>query len=347
MYLRIALCILLYPLSLYGALKPSASVSREYVNVVQARVGDKYATIRHRSGKKEVLPVNSLRLANLDWFQQIEAVAPLHRGNASIHEVAPSVKVYEPKQTIVTAKIEDGIETVQLCAPNVFRDQIGGTCMFYARVHLMDIAGYYVNNGTIFKVINGAPPNNPWSSPNYVNGLSTIITDHTPTPITHEALPYGDNFEWARQQLRLGRPILAALPSEIWQALPSGYLAERQWSGGDVGHQIVVNGFTFNPKTGEGSFHVINSWEELPEFDLKLKDAGRGILVFEKSVSPIGHVPDYAEQERLAKELKVLKVTLLRKAGSYNLYRVVTNQGEQRIMAPDAFTAQKIVEEEN
>ena len=73
---------------------------------------------------------------------------------------------------------------------------------------------------------------------------------------------------------------------------------------------------------------------------------GRGILVFEKSVSPIGHIPDYAEQERLAKELKVLRVSLRRKAASYNLYKVVTNQGEHRIMAPDAYTAQRIVEEE-
>jgi len=136
------------------------------------------------------------------------------------------------------------------------------------------------------------------------------------------------------------------LPSEIWQALPSGYLAERQWSGGRVGHQIVVNGFTYNHNNGEGTFHVVNTWEELPEFDLKLEDAGRGILVFEKSVSPIGQVTDYAEQERLAKELKVIRVSLIRKAGSYNLYRVVTNQGEHRIMAPDAYTAQQIVEEE-
>ena len=73
---------------------------------------------------------------------------------------------------------------------------------------------------------------------------------------------------------------------------------------------------------------------------------GRGILVFEKSVSPIGHIPDYAEQERLAKELKVLRVSLRRKAASYNLYKEVTNQGEHRIMAPDAYTAQRIVEEE-
>ena len=113
-----------------------------------------------------------------------------------------------------------------------------------------------------------------------------------------------------------------------------------------MGHQIVVNGFTFNPKNGEGTFHVVNTWEELPEFDLKLKDAGRGILVFEKSVSPIGQVPDDAEQERLAKELKVIRVSLIRTAGSYNLYKVVTNQGEHRIMAPDAYTAQRIVEEE-
>ena len=340
MHLLIALCILLCPLGLYGALTPSPLVSREYVDVVQARIGDKYAVIRHKSGKKEVLPVSSLRLANLEWFQQIEAEDPLKRGNSSV-KVVTEKKVYKPKNTIVTSKIEDGIETVQLCAPNVFRNQIGGTCMFYARVHWMDIAGYYVNNGTIYKSINGAPPHDPWSSPNYAAGLSTIITDHTPQPITHEALPYGDNFEWARQQLRLGRPILAALPSEIWQALPSGYLAERQWNGGRVGHQIVINGFTYNHQNQEGTFHVINTWEELPQFDLKLEDAGRGILVMEQSVSPRGQTPDETEQE-----LWVISVSLLREAETYNLYKVVTNQGERRIMAPDAYTAQRIVEDE-
>lgn len=345
MHHLIALCILLCPLGLFAALTPSAYVSREYVDVVQARVGEKYAAIRHKNGKKELIPVSSLRPANLDWFFKIEAADPLRRGDSSV-KVVTTIKEYEPKNTIVTSEIKDGVETVQLCAPNVFRNQTGGTCMFYARVHLMDIAGYYVNNGTINKSINGAPPHDPWSSPNYVAGLTTIVTNHTPTPILHDPLPYGDNFEWARQQLRLGRPILAALPSEIWQALPSGYLAERQWSGGKVGHQIVVNGFTYNPETDEGTFHIVNTWEELPEFDLKTEDARRGILVFEQSVSPYGHVPDDAEQERLAKELKVISISLLRKAGSYNLYKVVTNQGAQHIMAPDKYTAQRIVEDQ-
>ena len=136
-----------------------------------------------------------------------------------------------------------------------------------------------------------------------------------------------------------------SLPSEIWQALPSGYLAERQWNGGRVGHQIVVNGFTYNFKTGAGTFHVVNTWNELPEFDLKLEDAKRGILVFEQSVSPVGHVPDDAKAERLAKELKVLSISILRSAGSYNLYKVTTNQGERRIMAADEATAKRIVEE--
>ena len=345
MHHLIALCILLGPLGLFAALTPSASVSREYVDVMQARVGEKYVVIRHKNGKKELLPVSALRPANLDWFNQLEAADPLEKGNSSVKVVATE-KTYKPKNTIVRSNVQNGVETVQLCAPNVFRNQTGGTCMFYARVHLMDIAGYYVNNGTINKSINGAPPHDPWSSPNYVSGLTTILTNHTPTPIIHDALPYGDNFKWARQQLRLGRPLLAALPSEIWQALPSGYLAERQWSGGKVGHQIVVNGFTYNPENGEGTFHVVNTWEELPEFDLKIEDARRGILVFEKSVSPFGQIPDYAEQERLARELRVVSITLLRKAGTYNLYKVVTNQGERRVMATDEYSAQRIIEDQ-
>jgi len=57
--------------------------------------------------------------------------------------------------------------------------------MFYARVHLMDIAGYYVNNGTIYKSINGAPPHDPWSSPNYAEGLGT--SHHKPYATANHA----------------------------------------------------------------------------------------------------------------------------------------------------------------
>lgn len=340
------LSIFLIPFSLMAGLEPSAAVSRKYVDVAQARVDAKYVTFKRLNGKKALIPVSTLKSADLDWFRKVQAVSPLTKGNFSVKVVdaatIPSTR--QPKNTIVTSQIVDGVETVQLCSPNVFRDQIGGTCMLYARVHWLDIAGYYSNNGTIYKSINGAPPTRPWDAPQYAAGLITILTDHSPRPITHTVPPYGgNNFEWAREQLRQGRPILAAFPKEIWQALPSGYLAKRQWNGGVVGHQIVVNGFTYNPKDQTGTFHIINSWRELPEFDLKLKDAARGILAFEQSISPYGQVPQSSEPT--TDILQVEAVKLLRSKGDYSLYEVTTNQGVQRIIATDSYTAQRLVEE--
>lgn len=105
-----------------------------------------------------------------------------------------------------------------------------------------------------------------------------------------------DPFEWARGELRKGRPLLAAFPREIWQALPPGFIAAHPWGGGNVGHQIVVNGFTWNSETKQGTFHIINSWAELPEFDLKTEAAKGGALVISYSMLPKGEAPPVAEK---------------------------------------------------
>jgi hypothetical protein len=94
------------------------------------------------------------------------------------------------------------------------------------------------------------------------------------------------------------------------------FVAARPWSGGSIGHQIVINGFTWNAKTGAGSFHIVNSWRGLPEFDIDLEAVDVTTLVFERSLSPIGEVPP-----KIGKKV-VESVTFIRSAGSTNLYRV-------------------------
>jgi hypothetical protein len=197
-----------------------------------------------------------------------------------------------------------------------------------------------VKAGDIYKVINVVSPDNPWSDPRYIAGMQSLMTGFKSKPIVHD-LPGSaeDPFEWARDELRKGRPILAAFPREVWQALPAGFVAAHPWNGGPVGHQVVINGFTWNKDTKQGTFHIINSWQELPQFDLTTDAAQDGVLVIEQSLSPIGEV-----QVETAKEV-VQSITLIRTVGTTNLYEVQTNLGTHRIAAEDEAAARATIEE--
>lgn len=339
-------CILtIFPVFLLGSEpEPSASVSREFRNAAQARIDSKYVLIVNKDGSKNLVPVSNLKPADLEWLKEVSEHDRLKKSQSTVVVTAEAAvesnQSKTKKETIVVSKIENGVETVQLCGPNVFYEQIGGTCMLYARVHWLDIAGYYSQWNEIVSLITGAPPNAPWNSPKYVNGLSSILYDRPEKPKLHQALSYGNNFNWARKQLRMGRPILAALPREIWQALPSDFVASAPWSGGSVGHQIVVNGFTYDSRTNSGTFHVVNSWSGLSEFDINLKDARNGNLVFEHSMSPYGEV--------IEKEIKTIveSVTLIKEVGGSGLYLVKTNKGAERIVAPNEATARRLALED-
>ena len=288
------------------------------------------------NGSRTIAPLSSLTTADLAWFTQLAKDSPLPKGKSSVTVVANTDPA---KKTIQVAKTEGALETVQLCPPNVIRDQIGGTCMIYARVHWLDIAGYYVNAGEIYKIINDTPSDHPWTSPRYVAGLTGIMSGFRSKPIAHSPSPQDEPFSWARQELRKGRPLLAALPHEIWQALPAGFVAAHPWNGGPIGHQIVVNGFTWDEATQKGSFHIINSWSELMEFDLTTDNAKGGLLLFEKSLSPMGEV-----QTESVKEV-VQKITFIKSVGSTNLYEVETNLGTRRVAAPSESEIQGLVEQ--
>lgn len=304
---------------------------------VKARIDGDHAVVLFANGTRSIVPLASLAPADRAWLTDLSTRCPLARGKSQVTVVNDGA-LAKRKQTIEVARVEGPLETVQLCQPNVIRNQIGGTCMLYARVHWLDIAGYYTEVPAIFKIINDTPSDAPWRSRRYVEGLETVITSHTPKPVLHPLPPQEEAFEWARSELRMGRPILAALPHEIWQALPSGFVAEHPWNGGPVGHQIVINGFTWNKETRQGSFHIINSWEELPQFDLATESAKGGLLLIEQSVSPIGEPPP-----EIVKEV-VKSITLVKAVGSTNLYQVKTNQGDRRVLAPDEAAAREMIE---
>lgn len=313
-----------------------AEVSQRFQDAKKARFDERYAIVELANGSRTMAPLASLTKADHAWLTQLASTSPLPKGKSSVQVVATTAPA---KKTIQVSKTEGTLETVQLCPPSVIRDQIGGTCMMYARVHWLDIAGYYVETGDLYKIINNTPPDQPWRAPHYVAGLEGIMTGFPARPVRHRPPPQAAPFDWAREELRKGRPILAAFPREIWQALPPGFVAAHPWNGGSVGHQIVINGFTWDSAAQKGTFHIVNSWNELMEFDLTTEAAGGGALAIEQSMSPIGEIAP-----ETAKEV-VQKVTLLKAVGSTNLYEVQTNLGTRRVAAASEASVYELVEQ--
>src|SRR5258708_6694110 len=187
-------------------------------DAVKARIEKNYAVVSFADGTKSIVPLASLSADDRAWLIELSNQNPLAHGKSEVIVAKPTVPV---KQTIQIGKVEGALETVQLCPPNVARDQIGATCMLYGRVNWLDIAGYYIDASTLYKLTNSANPDHPWQDRSYLVGLENLVTGFTPKPTIHNVPgEEDDSFDWARSELRRGRPILAAFPKEIWQALP-------------------------------------------------------------------------------------------------------------------------------
>ena len=310
--------------------------SARFANAVKARIEKGYAVVQFADGAKTMVPMASLPDEDRAFLTALSNQSPLAHGKS---EVVVAKETFNVKKTIQVATVVGPLETVQLCPPSVPRNQLGATCMLYGRVHWLDIAGYPLDNASIYRISNNVSPDHPWTDPRYYQGLTALTTTGKPPPLIHNLPPQEeDPFEWARGELRKGRPLLAAFPKEIWQALPPGFVAAHPWNGGSVGHQVVINGFTWNQETKQGTFHIINSWEELLEFDLKTEAAQGGALVIEQSLSPRGEMP-----APTAKEV-VKTITFLRVAGKTNLYEVETNLGRRKVAAASEDDARALVE---
>lgn len=302
---------------------------------MQARIEGSYAIVVTASGAKTMVPMASLSAEERARLATLAAAKPLARGKSTVAVAKEPVR-----QTIATAKTESGLETVQLCPPNVFRNQIGATCILYGRIHWLDIAGYGTDVAAIYEVSNAVDSEKPYLDPRYHQAMQDLIRKQKPRALIHPLPGYEeDAFEWARGELRRGRPLLAAFPKEIWQALPPGFIAQHPWNGGSVGHQVVINGFTWNKETKTGTFHIINSWQELAEFDLKTEAAGGGAMVVEASLSPRGEEPEATLRE------VVKSITFLRAAGTTNLYEVETNRGKRKIAAASEDAVRALIED--
>ena len=330
--LRIKKTLLLAAAALLAG--PLLAVSPKYEGALKARIDGNYAIVMLADGSRTMVPLDSLKAEDREWLTRLSEQSPLARGKSEVRVVKEQVPA---KKTIAVSTVVGPLETVQLYPPNVFRDQIGGTCMVYARVHWLDIAGFYVNNVDIYKVINNADTDHPWRDGRYYDLMDNMVANFAPHPVLHRWTPKTDPFEWTRAELRKGRPVLAAFPREIWQDLPPGFVGQHPWNGGKVGHQIVINGFTWNRETRDGTFHIVNSWKELPEFDLKTK-AAAGAMVVELSLSPKGEPAEALERVRIT------KVTLIKTLGRTSLYQVDTNRGSERVAAADEDSARAMIE---
>ena len=305
-----------------------------FEGLAAARIDGGYVRMLYQNGRKGLFPVLDLNEADAAWLKDFIAQHPLAPGKSTV-----VIAKVEAKKTIVKQETKDGVEAVQLCPPAKLRDQIGGTCMFYARVHYLDIAGYPVEDGEIYRVTNNVPRDEPYLDQNYYVGMLMLFARQKPSPLVH--FPNGTipPFEWARAELRKGRPILSALPENMWLSLPADFLATHRWDGNSkIGHQIVINGFTYNPATKKGSFHLVNSWRVLAEFDVPVEPRDEQNFIMEQSLSPKGEEPE--------KAVKIVAgaISLVKPVGKQNLYSVETNVGPQKVMAVSEEAAKAFVE---
>jgi len=306
----------------------------KFEGLAAARAEKGYVAVLYENGRKAMFPTGSLSEAETQWLNDFAAAHPLAHGKSTIVTAKTELKKTIEKQSIV-----NGIETVQLCPPTKLRDQIGGTCMFYGRVHYLDIAGYPIEDGEIYKTINNCPHDEPYLDYHYYVGMLLLFVHQKPSPVLHFPNGTMSQFEWARQELRKGRPVLSALPEDIWLSLPADFLATHRFDGNSkIGHQVVVNGFTYNPATKKGTFHIINSWRVLSEFDVPVEPRDEAHFIMEQSLSPKGEPPEESTK------LVAGKITLLKPVGNKNLYTVETNAGPQRVLASSEKDAKDFVE---
>jgi hypothetical protein len=299
-----------------------------------ARIEGGYVTVQLKNGQRKLLPVAGLSDAELAELKTFAVANPLAKGKSSI--VVAKVEV---KKTIEKQETKDGTETVQLVPPAKLRDQIGGTCMLYARVHYLDIAGYPVDDAEIYKITNQFSPDTPFADPRYHTAMQVLFLKQKPTPIAYHPDGTVPPFEWARQQLRKGRPLLAALPENIWLSLPADYLATHPFEGNSkIGHQIVISGFSYNPSTKKSTFHIVNSWRILSEFDITVEARDERNISIEQSLAPRGEQPEQPPK------IVAGAITLLKPVGKQNLYSVETNLGPRKVMAVSEEGAKQFVE---
>jgi len=309
-----------------------------FVGAAQARIDASYAVVLFENGTRSMYPLSELTGPDRTWLQAFAEEHPLHHGNSKVQIAATVVPV---KQTIEVSKTDGAIEKVQLCQPGVIRTQDGPFCALFAMVHCLDIAGYIIKPGSIEEIQNHANAINrddPWADPTYSRSIDHLVQTTAAPGSIHEFNHQLSQFDWIRAELRKGRPVAAAFPEEIWRALPPEYIAAiRGWDGGKVGHAIVINGFTYNSETNKGSFHIVNSWQELQQFDLTT-DAAKNLLSIYFSISPKGSKDVDTPTEH------VVSVTLVGSSGQTKLYKVETNLGVHRVAAPSEDEARALFE---
>ena len=139
--------------------------SARFSNAVKARIEKGYAVVQFADGTKTMVPMASLPDEDRTFLTALSSQSPLAHGKS---EVVVAKETFNVKRTIQVATVVGPLETVQLCPPSVPRNQLGATCMLYGRVHWLDIAGYPLDNASIYRVSSDVNPDRPWADPRYL-----------------------------------------------------------------------------------------------------------------------------------------------------------------------------------
>ena len=142
--------------------------------------------------------------------------------------------------------------------------------MLYGRVHWLDIAGYYADNGMIYRVSNVADAEHPWQDMHYLMGLDNLVNGFLPKPIVHDLALQDDPFEWrppresrrspgfAHAQRRASGGAFRASHGQkvspvVWRAVRRGVT--------DIRHPAVSPGLSASLSQRRRTFILQNSWK--------------------------------------------------------------------------------------
>ena len=69
-----------------------------------------------------------------------------------------------------------------------------------------------------------------------------------------------ENWEWMREELRKGNPVVAGLVSDYWRVLPAAFFAHHRAPPIDSGHAVEQNGGRLHDENETLSAPVLSSW---------------------------------------------------------------------------------------
>ncbi len=298
-----------------------------FERALKARMEDNYVVVLWATGKKAIYPLSTLSDAETALLEKIAADRPLPRGNGRVedyhvpqkvtivrHERVGDVETVElippnvvhdqghsedcqfyalnhalqiagyyvdPERLVSWQKIPEASEAQREAHGRLF----GGEYGFGTTAALAEGA-----SGAVARCCPEAKCNAvSWDRRTLKSQQEAIekSTRQTYLRAKVSVVSQPENWEWMREELRKGKPVVAGLVSDYWRVLPAAFFAHHRAPPIDSGHAVVVVGFTWNETLGTGTFKLVNSWEDQPEIVVSVEDA-RESLYGCLSITPKG-----------------------------------------------------------